>query len=176
MSEPSIPRAQKEPPRLFEAAYDELRRIAAGYCRRDRDTIQPTALVHEVYLRLVNGGSLECKNHRHFLAIAATLMRETLVDHIRQGRALKRGGGRLRMALDEAVALAKESQVDLLELDEALERLRQLDSRKAEVVEMRFFGSLTIKEIAEALDVAPSTVEGDWYAARAWLRQELGDP
>ena len=138
--------------------------------------MQPTALVHEVYLRLMNGGTPPWQGRKHFLAVAARLMRQTLIDHVRWGHALKRGGHHIHLAMEEAVALAKESSVDLLALDEALEKLGHLDSRKAEVIELRFFGSLTIVETAEALGISPTTVAAEWHAARAWLRKELEEP
>jgi RNA polymerase sigma factor (TIGR02999 family) len=155
--------------------YDELHRIAARYMRRERpgQTIQTTALVHEAYLRLLKDKARHWQNRPHFLAIAATSMRQILVERARARRAAKRGGHRDRIELDEAATVAPAGSADLEALDEALTRLATFDPRQARVVELRFFGGLTIEEAADAVGISPATVKREWNAARAWLRREL---
>jgi RNA polymerase sigma factor (TIGR02999 family) len=149
---------------------------AAACLRRERrdHTLQPTALVHEAYLRLVDQAQVECQNRAQFFAIAANLMRQILVDHARRHRAAKRGGGNNKVALDEAVGMAVRQEVDLLALDEALGDLARIDPRQGRVVELRFFGGLTEDEIAGLLEVSPITVKRDWRIARAVLHHQLG--
>ena len=161
---------------LFPLVYADLKRLAAGIFRRQHSghTWQPTVLVHEAYLRLVNQAESDVASRAHFFALAARVMRQALVDHARENGAKKRGADRLRVTLEEGIAVSLDSSVDLLDLEEALRELQGLDARKAEVVELRFFGGLTIAEAARVLDVSPKTVEADWYAARAWLRGRLG--
>jgi RNA polymerase sigma factor (TIGR02999 family) len=159
---------------LTPLVYSELRRLAAAYIRRERrdHTLQPTALVHEAYLRLVNQGEIQSHTRAQFFAIAANLMREILVNHARRHRASKRGGGN-KEQLEASAAIAQPA-VDLLALNEALEQLARLDPRKAQIVELRFFGGLTEDQIADVLDISIITVKRDWRAARAALHSQLG--
>lgn len=161
--------------RLFSLVYGELRRLAAYHMRLQspEHTLQTTALVHEAYLRLAGQKRTSWKNRGHFFAVAAQAMRHILVDHARGRRAAKRGGGVKPSPLD-SVAAAMEDSVDLLALDDALNKLQRLDPRGASVVELRYFAGLTMAEVALALEVSKATVERDWAAARAWLRRELG--
>jgi RNA polymerase sigma factor (TIGR02999 family) len=158
------------------SVYDELRRVAASYFRSKpaAETLQPTALVHEAYLKLASRTSAEYESRAHFTAVAATAMRHILVDHARgRGRA-KRGGGIKAITLNEALIAAAETEdVDVLRLDDALTKLAELDPRRSRVVELRFFGGLNIEETATVLGVARSTVTEDWRLARAWLACEL---
>ena len=166
--------------RLLPLVYDELRAIARAHLKRERPghTLQPTALVNEVWLRFMRGADLDLSNRSHFLAVAANAMRRLLVDHARARDAAKRGGGWERVSLSEQSGPTPRAQidVDIVALHEALERLEQLGERLARVVELRFFGGLTVKEAAEVLGVAPVTVEKDWTKAKAWLRLELKQP
>lgn len=163
--------------RLVGAVYDELRRQAERAMRREggEHTLQATALVHESYLRLVDQRRVEWRNRAHFFAIASTVMRRILVDHARARLTAKRGGGVVPITLAGAAhgGAQETDDVDLLALHEALERLAQLDPEQARLVELRYFGGLTIEETAEALDVSPATVKREWALARAWLRREL---
>lgn len=161
---------------LMPLVYEELRRVAGRYVRNDpaAQTIQATALVHEAYLRLAGATRRPWKNRSHFAAIAAITMRRVLVERSRARAAVKRGNAPIRLTLDENVAGTDEATVDLLALDQALTRLADLDARTAQVVELRFFGGLTIGEAAEALDISPATVKREWTLARAWLKRELG--
>ena len=159
---------------LFEAVYDELRRLARGRLRRERPDISlaPTALVHEAYLKLIDQRRAGWQNRAHFFAIAGHVMRRILVDHARARSAAKRGDD-LRVPL-EGVEMAEAAlEVDVLALDAALDKLSRVDQRQSELVELRFFAGLTIDETAAALDVAPITVKRDWALARAWLFREL---
>jgi len=160
---------------LVPLVYGELRRIAARYLRRERQgqTLQATALVNEAYLRLLKDEDLSFQNRAHFLGIAARSMREILVEHARARAAAKRGGARQRITLDDWVAAQGPMDVDLLAVDEALERLAALDPGQAKIVELRFFGGLTNEEAAEALGVSPATTKRAWAVARAWLFREL---
>ena len=161
--------------RLFALVYDELRALA-GDMFRDQPpdhTLQPTALVHEVYIRLVNHQEAEWTDRAHFLAVAAKAMRNLLIDHARKRKADKRGGGGERVPLDAVMDSAAERSIDLLALDEALEELGRLHERQAQVVELRFFGGLTVPGAAEVLEVSPATVDNDWRMARAWLTRQL---
>lgn len=163
--------------RLLPAVYDELHAIARHVFRDQpaAQTLQPTALVHEAYIRLVGdaeGPRFECR--AHFMAVAAKAMRHILVDQARRRRAAKRGGGAQRITLHETSLGDTTDEVDVLALDDALERLAEMDERKAKIVELRFFGGLSIDETAEALSIARSTVTEDWRMARAWLACELG--
>jgi RNA polymerase sigma factor (TIGR02999 family) len=160
---------------LVPIVYKELRSIAAGALRRERDghTLQPTALVHEAYLRMVGQREVRWQNRAHFLGCAAQLMRHVLVDHARARRAGKRGGAGEKVTLGEAQAITGERPVDLVALDDALEALAKMDERQCRVVELRYFGGLSIEETAEVLGVSPATVSHDWAIARAWLRSEL---
>jgi RNA polymerase sigma-70 factor (ECF subfamily) len=160
---------------LFTRVHVELRRLAAGYMRNERreHTLQPTALVHEAYLRLVDQREVSPENRAHFFGIAAGVMRRILIDHARARNADKRGGDHVKVELDDAAGVAAPPSASLIELDRALERLTAIDPRRARVVELRFFGGLTVEEIAEILAVGPRTVDRDWRVARAWLRREL---
>ncbi len=160
--------------RLTPLVFDELRRIARGFFERERrdHTLQPTALVHEVYLRLVDARQVDWRNRAHFIGIAARLMRCVLVDHARRRAAGKRGGGVPRTWVDPDL-IPRSREVDLVALDDALADLERLDPEGSQVVEMRFFGGLTHGEIAEVLGVSPTTVKRKWTAARAWLYRAL---
>jgi RNA polymerase sigma-70 factor, ECF subfamily len=160
---------------LMAALYDELRRLAAYHLRAERDghTLQPTALVHEAYLRLCNAPAATWQTRAHFLALAARVMRNILVDHARARSTGKRAGRNAQVELDEALAVAAAQQVDLVELDEVLGQLAALDPDLCRVVELRCFGGLTVAETAEVLGVSPATVDREWATARAWLRQRL---
>jgi RNA polymerase sigma-70 factor (ECF subfamily) len=160
---------------LVTLVYDELRRLADACMRRERvdHTLQPTALVHEVWLRLVEQREWSLENRAHFFGVAAQLMRRILVDHARAASAEKRGGDKVMVALENAMAVALEHPTQLLDFHRALERLDQLDQRRARIAEMRFFGGFSIDEIADLSGVAPRTVDRQWRAARAWLSREL---
>ena len=163
--------------KLIPIIYEELRARAAGYLRRERPghTLQTTALVHEAYLRLVDARDVRWQNRAHFFAIAATVMRRILVDHARKRSASKRGGSGIRLTLDEDLAAAANGPegVDLIAVDESLDRLAALDPQQARVVELRFFSGLSVEETAEALGVSPRTVKRDWTVAKAWLHRQL---
>jgi RNA polymerase sigma factor (TIGR02999 family) len=158
---------------LLPLVYDELKRLARNYLRNERPghTLQSTALVHEAYLRLVQS-PLQLQNRTHFFAVAARLMREILVDHARSRRAAKRDY-RCKITLDRAVALPQKRDVDLLALDDALDELSRLDPRQGRIVELRFFGGLSIHETSEILGISPATVKREWTTARAWLHREM---
>jgi RNA polymerase sigma factor (TIGR02999 family) len=160
---------------LFPLVYGELRRIAAREMRHEKPgrTLQTTALVHEAYLRLLKDASLSFENRAHFLAIAARAMREILIERARARSARKRGGGAVRLTLDDIVASLPSTPIDVLALDEALQRLARLDERHARVVELRYFGGLSVEETAVALGLSPATVKRAWTLARAWLFREL---
>lgn len=164
--------------RLMPLVYDELRRVAEGYLKRESSghTLQATALVHEAYLRLVGKNHPNWHGRIHFYTVAAKVMRRILVDHARGRRAVKRGRGAVKVPLDSGVAAVPvERPSDLVALDEALSALAALDPRKARVIELRFFGGLTIDETAQALEVSTATVVNETRLARAWLYQELRD-
>lgn len=164
---------------LMPFVYEELRRIAARYMRRERpgQTIQTTALVHEAYLRLVKDRARDWRTRAHFVGVAANAMRQILVERARARGAAKRGGGEPRITIDEEAVAARPAPVDVEALDQALARLARLDARQARIVELRFFGGLNVDEAAEAMGVSPATVKRDWTLARAWLRRELdGEP
>jgi RNA polymerase sigma-70 factor (ECF subfamily) len=160
---------------LLPLVYKELRRLAAGYLRREKpgQTLQPTALVHEAYLRLMKDRPDRWQNRAHFCAIAAHSMRQILIERARARGAAKRGGGGPRVTLDEALLASEDRSIDLLALDEALERLAALDPEQARLVELRFFGGLTVEETAEAMSISPATVKRHWTIAKAWLTREL---
>lgn len=162
--------------RLMPLVYSELRRLATNYLRRERaeHTLQPTALVNEAYLKLIDQRNARWQNRAHFFGIAAQLMRRILVDHARQHRAAKRGGlDPQRISITSAERVMKQPEVDLLALNEALEELAQMDPQQGRIVELKFFGGLSIDEIAEVLSIGHATVERDWKMARAWLRRQL---
>jgi RNA polymerase sigma factor (TIGR02999 family) len=160
---------------LAPLIYDELRRMARGYLRRERPshTLQPTALVNEAFLRLIDRSHVNWQNRAHFFGAAARLMRQILISHAEARRAAKRGGDTRRISLDDVDHFAAAPEIDLIALDEALRRLERLDPQQGRIVEMRYFSGLTIEEIAEAIGVSPATVKRDWSMARAWLRREL---
>jgi RNA polymerase sigma-70 factor (ECF subfamily) len=161
--------------RLFTLLYDTFRRLACRYLKQESPghTFSPTALVHEVYLKLVDQSRVDWRGRTHFLAVGAQAMRRILIDHARGRHRDKRGGGRIRVQLDEHLSLSREKDADLLAVDEALEKLGQIDPRQATIVELRFFGGLTVAEVAEVLGVSKRTVESEWTVIRAWLRREL---
>ncbi len=166
---------QRDPESFLPLVYDELRRLALGYLQGERasHTLQPTALVHEAYVKLAKRSAHEFNDRTHFLATAARAMREILVDHARARSVQKRGGQAARVTLHEEVTPTKDPVVDVLAFDEALTRLSAMDERKARTVELRIFGGLTIDETAKALGVSHMTVSADWRVARAWLSEEL---
>ena len=155
--------------------YDELRRLARRYLRRERaaQSLQATELVNEAYLRLVKDKTRAWQNRTHFLAIAATSMRQILVERARARTASKRGGSKVRITLDDAIASGGQKSFELLALDEAMNKLGDIDPQQARIVELRFFGGLTIEETAEALRTSPATVKREWTMARAWLGHEV---
>lgn len=160
---------------LLPLVYDELRRLAASYMRRENagHTLQATALVHEAYLQLVDQTRVTWQNRAHFFGVAARLMRRILVDHARARNAAKRGGGGQKLTLQEAVGLLGNRDVELEALDDALTDLARLDPQQSRIVELRFFGGLTVEETAEVLGTSPSTIEREWRTARAWLHSQL---
>lgn len=161
---------------LIDEVYGELRRLAGGYLRRERaNSLQATELVHDAYLRLANAPHGTWQNRTHFLAIAAISMRRLLIERARARHADKRGGDQVRVTLDTHLhAAAQEpTPIDILALDEALDTLARLDPRQARIVELRFFGGLTVEETADVLDISPVTVKRDWAVARAWLLRTL---
>lgn len=162
---------------LMEAIYDDLHRLAARHLRSERPdhTLQPTALVNEAWLRLVDQHSTTWRDRSHFFAIAARVIRRILVDHARSKRAAKRGFGVDRVPLDEVGSSAVTGQLDLLALDEALAELQELDERQAKIVELRFFAGMSINEIAQVLEIGPRSVDRHWSAAKAWLLFQLSD-
>ena len=160
--------------RLTPLVYGELRQVAAGYLRRERadHTLQPTALVHEAYLRLVDQQNTSWRDRSHFYGIAARLMRQILVEHARHRRAAKRDGG-YKVTLNGAERSLQERTVDLMALDDALQDLARLDPRQSWIEELRYFGGLTVEETAEALKISPATVQREWTTAKVWLRHEM---
>ena len=163
--------------RIFELVHGELRRVASDLMRRERPshTLQPTALVNEAYLRLVDATQVEWQSRAHFFGIAARAMRQILVDHARERAAAKRGGGWQRVTLDERLDLLPDPELDLLELNDALTRLGEVDERMAQIVELRFFGGLTVDEVEQVLEISKRTVQREWRVARMWLRREFSD-
>lgn len=163
------------PGKLLELVYADLRHLAAAYMKDERGdhTLQATALVHEAYLRLVDWENVTWENRAQFFAVAAQVMRRVLVDHARGKNAAKREGSQHKLALDEAVSFANEKEFDVLALEEALSSLEQLDPRQAKIVEMRFFGGLSIEEVAHVLKISPTTVKREWTIAKAWFQREL---
>jgi RNA polymerase sigma factor (TIGR02999 family) len=160
---------------LLPLVYQELRRLADHYLRRERPdhTLQATALVHEAYLRLVDATNIQWQNRAHFFSVGAQVMRHILVDHARGAQTAKRGGGQHKLSLDEAISFFEERDVNLVALDEALNELAQLDAQQSRVVELRFFGGLTTDEIAEVLKISEGAVRYDWRMAKAWLHRAL---
>jgi RNA polymerase sigma-70 factor, ECF subfamily len=166
---------REAPERLMPHVYDELRRLARSFLARERGghTLQPTALVNEAYLRLVDQTRVNWQNRAHFYGIAASMMRRVLIDHARAHAADKRGGAAVRLSIDDIQLPLEQRAAGLVALDEALERLSRMDERKGRIVELRFFGGLSDEEIAEVLGVSTRTVLRDWKTARLWLYREL---
>jgi RNA polymerase sigma-70 factor, ECF subfamily len=160
---------------LMPLVYNELRRLADHYLRGEREghTLQPTALVHEAYLRLVDLDQMEWQNRAQFFGVAANFMRRILVDYARAHNAEKRGSGETRLALDDALSFFAQKDVNLLALDEALDELAEMDEQQCRIVELRFFAGLSIEETAAALSISPTTVKREWTVAKAWLRQQI---
>ncbi len=163
--------------RLTELVYGQLRALAGGYLRRQpaSHTLQPTALVHEAFVRLFNADGIQWNDRAHFFAVCASVMRNVLRDHARRRRALKRGGAGHQLTLADTLAAKGHQPVDALALDEALTELAELNARHARVVECRFFAGMTVPEVAEVLGVAARTVDNDWAMARAWLAVRLSE-
>jgi RNA polymerase sigma factor (TIGR02999 family) len=161
--------------KLVPLVYDELRRQAARYLRHERvgHTLQTTALIHEAYMRLVDQKNVQWQNRAQFFGIAAQLMRRILVDHARSKKRAKRGGSDIRVSLTDATAVAALPDLDIVALDEALERLAEFDEQQSRIVELRFFSGLTVEETAEVLSISPATVKRDWSMAKAWLHREI---
>lgn len=162
---------------LLSLVYDKLREIAAQYLRKERSnhTLQPTALVHEAYLKLVDLSGVSWQGRAHFFAVASKVMRHILVDHARARLSEKRGGDMQRVAIEDLVRFSKKPDVDLLALDEALTRLAAIDEQQSKIVELRFFGGLSIEETAHILGVSPATVKREWVLAKTWLYRKLKD-
>jgi RNA polymerase sigma-70 factor, ECF subfamily len=163
--------------RLFALVYDELRAVAHNYFRHQRldHTLQPTALVNEAFLKLIDQSDVEWQSRAHFLAVAAKAMRQILIDHARGRGALKRGGDLCRVTMAEGQTPITETDPELLDLEDALQRLAAIDARQSQVVELRFFGGLTVEEVAHVLNISKTTVEAEWRMARAWIRRELSN-
>ncbi|HYJ88610.1 MAG TPA: sigma-70 family RNA polymerase sigma factor [Pyrinomonadaceae bacterium] len=166
---------QGAPDKLMPLVYDELRRVAQNYLRHERQdhTLQATALVHEAYLKLIDQTAVDWHDRAHFFGLASQMMRHILVDHARRHQAAKRGGLVQRLTLVEAVSFPDQKDFDLVALDEALTNLSQLDSQQSRIVEMRFFGGLTIEETSTALSLSVATVNREWRLAKAWLLRAL---
>ncbi|MCD9185438.1 MAG: sigma-70 family RNA polymerase sigma factor [Pyrinomonadaceae bacterium] len=163
---------------ILPLVYDELRRLAKNYLNRERSnhTLQPTALVHEAYLRLIGQKEIEWQNRAHFFGVSARLMREILIEHARGRNRQKRGGEfKTQIALDENISFAQQNQLDVVAVDDALSKLEKLDERQARIVEMKFFGGLTIEEISEVLSISPATVKREWSSAKLFLYKTLED-
>jgi RNA polymerase sigma factor, TIGR02999 family len=160
---------------LMPLVYAELHRLAASYLSRERSdhTLQPTALVNEAYLRLIDQNSVAWQNRAQFFGIAAQMMRRILVNHARDRHADKRGGDAIRLSLDDAISFFEERDVNLVALSDALEQLAKLDLRQSQIVELRFFGGLTIDEVAEHLHASPATIKREWTTAKLWLLREI---
>jgi RNA polymerase sigma factor (TIGR02999 family) len=160
---------------LLPIVYAELKRRASSLMRRERSdhTLQPTVLVHDAFMQLVRQDRVDWQGRAHFFAMASQMMRRVLVDHARARLRDKRGGGAARVSLDEGLGLSAERDLDVVALDEVLARLAELDRRQAEIVEMRFFGGLSVEEVAAVMSLSKRTIEGEWTMIKAWLRREL---
>jgi RNA polymerase sigma factor (TIGR02999 family) len=161
--------------RLMPLVYDELRHLASRYMSHEDPghTLQSTALVHEAYLKLIDQQRVQWKNRAQFFGVAAQIIRRILVDHARTAKAQKRGGEARKLSLDETAGIPERRDLDLIALDDALAALASLDPQQSRVIELRFFGGLTVEETAEALNISPATVKRDWVTAKAWLFREL---
>jgi len=162
---------------LIPVVYDELHRLAVRHLRRERQdhTLQPTALVHEAYIKLVAQRDADWQSRNHFFAVASKLMRRILVDYARQHLRAKRGGGHTKVSLEEVALVSPQRPDGMLAIDESLSRLEKLDERQARIVELRYFGGLTIEEAAQVLGVSPTTIRREWASAKAWLYGELNN-
>jgi RNA polymerase sigma-70 factor, ECF subfamily len=160
---------------LIDETYDQMKKLAASYLQLESATVSlsPTVLVHEAYVKLSKQFSDRYQSRGHFLAIAATIMRRILVDHARSRRRLKRGGDMVRVTFDDDLKLSPSKDNDILALEELLQQLQKLDERQAKIVEMRFFGGMTVPEVAEVLGLSTRTIENEWRMCRAWLRKQL---
>ncbi|MGH9752174.1 MAG: sigma-70 family RNA polymerase sigma factor [Blastocatellia bacterium] len=160
---------------LLPVVYQELRRIAGNYLRQENPghTLQPTALVHEAWLRLIDQTRVNWRNRAQFFGVAAQLMRRILVDHAKTKHREKRGGDAVKLSLDDVINLSRERAADILALDDALDELTRIDGRKSRVVELRYFGGFSVEETAQILEVSPETVMRDWKMAKAWLYQQI---
>lgn len=160
---------------LLPLVYTELHRLAKSYMSRERrdHTLQPTALINQAYLRIARQQNIEWQNHAHFIGFAANVMRRVLVDHARERNAAMRGGKQVRVDLEEGIAISQGRAAEILLLEEALTRLEKLNPRQAQVVEMRYFGGLSVEEVASVLGIAPRSVKRDWALARMWLFEEI---
>lgn len=160
---------------LMPLVYNDLRHLAVHYLQRERPdhTLQPTALVHEAYLRLIDQRSVNWQNRAHFYGVAAQMMRRVLVDYARAHRTEKRGGAAPKLSLDDAIGLSDKKEADLVALDEALTRLAALEPQQSRIVELRFFGGLTVEEVAEVMGISPATIKREWSMAKAWLYREI---
>ena len=160
---------------LVPLVYPELRRLAQRYMRRENSahTLQTSALINEAYLRIVDQQEVEWQDRAHFFAVAAQVMRHILIDHARRHRYAKRGAGARHVPLDETAIISQERATEFLALDDALTRLAAIDARKSQIVELRFFGGLTVEEIAEVMKLSPITIKREWRSAKAWLHSEI---
>lgn len=177
MPDYSVHPSEEPSPATYPELYDELKRIASRFIRNEKTghTLQTTALVHEAWMKMSDNENYDNLDQRTFLAAAATMMRRILIDHARKRRALKRGGTQMRIRMDEKQLQEETNGVDVLELNDLLEKLAQLNPRHARIVELRFFGGLTIEDTAAVLDISDFTVKNDWRAAKAWLLSELSE-
>ncbi len=166
--------SETAPDKLLSLVYDDLRRLAHAYFANEKQehTLQATALVHEAYIRLVNWENVSWQNRAHFFAVAADVMRKILIDHARRKNAQKRDSGQ-KILLDDAISFSNNAELDLVKLDEALQALEKLDQRQAKIVELRFFGGLSIEETAYVLKISETTVKREWTFAKAWFQREL---
>lgn len=162
---------------LMPLVYDEFHKMAQRYMNRESSghTLQPTALVSEAYLKIVDQKNVNWQGRSHFFAVGAQAMRRILVDHARKKKSEKRGGGQINLELNEEIALTPNKDEDIIAVDDALKALEQIDERQARIVEMRFFGGLSVQEVAEVLNVSKRTVEAEWTMIKAWLRRELSE-
>ncbi|CAN5517120.1 sigma-70 family RNA polymerase sigma factor [soil metagenome] len=163
---------------LLPLVYDELRRLAGSYLNRERSdhTLQPTALVHEAYIRLIGQNEIEWENRAHFFGISARLMREILIEHARGRKRQKRGGEfKTQIALDDAIGFTDGKELDVVAVDDALSKLEKIDEKQARIVELKFFGGLTVEEIAEVMTISPATVKREWSTAKLLLRKMLDE-